>query len=77
MNDAQVKIITPKGEVTLQLAQALEVGHCIGLMTDAGKDPVWHVQPCGCCVVVHDAADHGASGGWLIGSDGGSEWVTP
>jgi hypothetical protein len=36
-------------------------------------DPVWHFNECGCCVSVHEG-EH-AHAGYVIGSDGGCDWV--
>jgi hypothetical protein len=67
-NVVELTVDTPHGRVTLPVAQAMTVAWCLRDFRRQG-----HLNACGCCVAVHDPAD--GSCGWLIGSDGGREWL--
>lgn len=69
MAEARWTIPTPHGPVTLPMMQALKVAAC---MDDLGDGAVWHLNRCGCCVAVHIP---GANAGWVVGSEGGADWV--
>lgn len=72
MSDMIITIETPDGDVVLPVPQAMRMADAIRAINDAGGKPVWHFQDCGECVCVHK---YGASAGWVIGPDGGADWV--
>jgi hypothetical protein len=69
MSEVWVRLPNDGGEVCVTVAQMFEVGRRFEEFTD----PVWHVNQCGCCVVVHERGD--SHRGYLIGADGGSDWI--
>lgn len=70
MSEARITMHTPEGrEVSLPLAQALAIGEACRDFAD----PVWHFNECGCCVSVHARDTHWR--GYIIGPDGGMDWV--
>ena len=69
MSDVWVRLPTEHGEARVTVAQMFEVGRLFGQF----DDPVWHTNECGCCVAVHERGD--GSRGYLVGSDGVSEWI--
>jgi hypothetical protein len=50
------------------------MGARIRELEDAGKVATWHPNACGCCITVHEHAEH-VHEGWVIGPDGGTDWV--
>ena len=75
MSAETVTIPTPDGKtVTLPRAQAERVALCLREFRARGVPARWHQNDCGCCVTVHEAAEHVTSG-YLVGADGGCEWL--
>ena len=74
MSILAVTIPTPHGDVTMPWDQAMELARRLAAFKAEGVTPAWHPQECGCCVMVHERTDQ-PRGGWLIGDDGGSEWI--
>jgi len=54
-------------------AQALSVKHIALSYQLAGVPFIIHLNRCGCCVSVHEQAEHPV-GGYVIGPDGGFDW---
>jgi hypothetical protein len=75
MSELQVTIPTPYGDVTMPWAQAEAVGKCIEKLKFKGKEATWHRANCDCCIVVHEASDEPVHHGFVIGRDGGFDWV--
>jgi hypothetical protein len=61
--------VDPGHEIEVPLKQLLSVGEVM----DEFAAPVWHWAHCGCCIVVHDESN--AHDGYVIGPDGGRDWV--
>jgi hypothetical protein len=72
--DLTVDIPTPYGVVTLPLAQAVAVVECVNRLAAEGQPVTWHRNECGCCVTVH-ADTRPLRGGYVIGRDGGTDWL--
>jgi hypothetical protein len=71
MSWAMLTIPTADGQkIELPVAQALAVAEALLEF----KRPVWHVNDCGCCVSVHEN-EKPVTGGYVIGRDGGADWV--
>lgn len=75
MSDLEVTIQTPHGDVTLPYLQVMSMGRCLEELESQGKQVTWHRGECGCCVVVHEAGLDHVHAGFVIGSDGGYDWV--
>jgi len=69
-----VTIPTEYGPIVLPFEQAVAMAHCLEKLRAAGKTPTWHRNACGCCVSVHELADH-AHEGYVVGADGGVDWI--
>lgn len=70
MSDLRLTMHTPEGrEVSLPFAQAVAIAEACRDFAE----PVWHFNDCGCCVSVHDRREHHR--GYVIGPDGGADWV--
>jgi hypothetical protein len=69
VSEVWIRLPTEHGEVRVTVAQMFEVGRLCALL----DDPVWHSNECGCCVAVHERAD--SHRGYVVGADGGSDWV--
>jgi hypothetical protein len=76
MGDLNVTIQTEDGPVTFTYLQAIEMGRIINLLKAEGKQAIWHRNNCDCCVTVHEDSDEPVPGGWVVGRDGGSDYVT-
>ena len=65
--------VNPGREIEVPLKQLLSVGEVM----DEFVDPVWHWAQCGCCIVVHEHVESGehVCEGYVIGPDGGRDWV--
>lgn len=63
------------GHVLITWAQAQAIAVAIKELHGRGLVPTWHPNECGCCVSVHDDVEH-PDAGWLIGRDGGSDWIS-
>lgn len=75
MSELQVTIPTPHGDVTLPFLQAAAMGKCIQHLEFQGKQVTWHRAECPCCIVVHEAGIEPCNAGFVIGQDGGYDWV--
>lgn len=75
MSDGMITVPTGHGDVTLPVVQMLAVADRVDELRSQGKAPVWHPANCGCCIVVHEAGEHPPAGGFLVGDDGGYEWI--
>jgi hypothetical protein len=66
----RISFDAPDGErVTMTAEQAIALHRCLRRF----KEPVWHFNKCGCCVAVHEAGVD--TEGYVIGQDGGADWV--
>ena len=66
----RVAVRMPDGEyIVLPRAQAFAIHRLARDM----RDPAWHFNECGCCVSLHERHDHHR--GYVIGPDGGADWV--
>lgn len=74
MTAETVSIPTPHGDVTLPLAQARTMVACVRRLRATVGTATWHRNDCGCCVTVHEDAEH-VTAGYLIGPDGGVDWL--
>jgi hypothetical protein len=71
MGELMVKVrVAPGREIELPLPQLMSVGEVIGEFAD----PVWHWADCKCCIVVHESGEH-IVGGYIVGPDGGRDWI--
>lgn len=75
MSELLVTIPTPHGDVTLTISQATSMGKCIEYLRFQGKEAVWHPADCGCCIIVHEDGVEPCHAGFVIGQDGGYDWV--
>lgn len=54
--------------------QVNEVARLLTLLEDDGKKVCVHWNECGCCVSVHEDVPE-PSVGYVVGPDGGSDWI--
>lgn len=63
----------PEHGLTLPRVMVETIAACLRVFRDDGVSATWHMNACGCCASVH-ACENGHEG-YLIGSDGGYEWL--
>lgn len=75
MSELEVTIPHPFGDVTMPWPQAEAVGKCIEKLMFKGKEATWHRANCDCCIIVHEAGVEPCYEGFVVGRDGGFDWV--
>ena len=71
MSGLMVTIAVGDGqEVKVPLIQVMALHDLMKLFVE----PVWHLNDCGCCIAVHEHANHHE--GFVIGPDGMADWVS-
>jgi hypothetical protein len=75
MGDLSITIDTPSGPVTLPFMQVTAIGKVVRQLRAEGKEATWHRNECGCCFTVHEDGVAHVYEGWVIGQDGGVDYV--
>jgi hypothetical protein len=70
----EVEYVTLHDGLTLPRPMVESIVACAQTLKEQGKTPIWHMNACGCCASVH--ADDNGHEGFLIGSDGGFDWLS-